>query len=478
MESAKKRRVVATFPWRALRAPLSDDERTELRRDLERLVRWQARLGAFPRIERAPDATPFVSIYARGKLRGCFGSEEGSPPERLCRAFLRAMEDVRFGSVAPDERPLLAAQVSYPIDPEAHDAKRIVEHLELGAHGIACVREGTMPVNLLPQVARDHGFDALRFMDQLALKAGTTRAKLASSHLFSFRTEDVVARQSPAPAPFGDPALEGRVWLAQLVGSDGRVDFAIDPRAGQRHPSGPMRHGRAAVALRALAHSKSHARPIKRGLGWLASDIARALRGDRIEGWPDDPAVVAGTLALVFQAGVDVRSSLIAHAARPELAKNPWHAAQVICALGRQSPPALFRACVADLERRPWAPWTALAARELGDARVLARCERSLIASLRSSPPHQGGAAVTAVPEIALTAIAIEALAGLESRTAEAAVARGRSFLRRWQIATPNAALDPALARGAFPASPVVSLLRCDVTGHAVLALMNPPDGK
>jgi hypothetical protein len=32
-------------------------------------------------------------------------------------------------------------------------------------------------------------------------------------------------------------------------------------------------------------------------------------------------------------------------------------------------------------------------------------------------------------------------------------------------------ALDPSLARGAFPASLVVDGLRCDVTAHAVLAL-------
>ena len=32
--------------------------------------------------------------------------------------------------------------------------------------------------------------------------------------------------------------------------------------------------------------------------------------------------------------------------------------------------------------------------------------------------------------------------------------------------------LDPSLARGAFPASPVVDVLRGDVTGHALLAML------
>jgi AMMECR1 domain-containing protein len=478
MESAKKRRLVATFPWRPLRAPLSDDERGALRRSLERLLEWQARLGAFPRVSWAPDATPFVSIYAHGKLRGCFGSDEGSPTERLCRAFLRALEDIRFGMVSSDERSHLAAQVSYPLDPEGYDPAHIAEHLEPGTHGVACVREGNMPVNLLPQVARDHGLDALRLLEQLGLKAGLGGPRFAGAHLFLFRTEDIAARRSRAPSRFGEPMAEARDWLARLVAPDGRIGFSIDPRSGENARSGLMRHGRAAVALRALASSKTHARVVKRAGGWLEREMACGLRGDAVEGWPDDPSVVAGTLAFGCQAGIDVLGPLSAYAKRLELASNAWHAAQVVCALGKQSPPALFRACVADLERRPWAPWTALAARVLGDAKVMARCERPLIDALRLSSPHPGGASVTDVPEIALTAVSIEALVGLRSRASRSAVARGRAFLLRWQLGSNvSASLDPGLCRGAFPASPVASLLRCDVTAHALLALKGESPG-
>src|SRR5882724_3984622 len=118
-------------------------------------------------------------------------------------------------------------------------------------------------------------------------------------------------------------------------------------------------------------------------------------------------------------------------------------------------------------------PWTCLAARARNDAEVMARCERPLVESLRSDPPHVGGAGRGEVPETALTAITVEALARLRSPAAENAVRRGQAFLRRWQAgADTPAALDPALARGAFPASPTASLLRCDVSGHALLALM------
>ena len=103
---------------------------------------------------------------------------------------------------------------------------------------------------------------------------------------------------------------------------------------------------------------------------------------------------------------------------------------------------------------------------------MIARCERTLVNALRTTAPHHGGAGVTGVPEHALTAVSIEALAGLGSKAARDAVARGRAFLRRWQLGRNlSASLDPNACRGAFPVSPVVSLLRCDVSGHAVLAL-------
>lgn len=472
MESAKKRRVVATFPWRQLRAPLSDDERAQLRDTLERLLKWQTQLGSFPRVAWAPDATPFVSVYARGKLRGCFGSEEGAPEERLCRAFLRALEDIRFGMVSRDERKHLAAQVSYPLDAQPCNPEQISEHLEPGSHGVACVCQGSVPVNLLPQVARDHGYDAPRLLEALAQKAGRGEARFAGAHVFLFRTQDVAARQSRATSPFGEVMAEGYDWLANLVAPDGRMDFAIDPRSGERAVSGLMRHGRIAIALRALADSRRHARVVRRCRAWLEREMVLGLRGETVEGWSDDPSVVAGTLAFGCQAGLDMMKPLVAYAARPELTASAWHAAQVVCALERRSPPSLFRACVADLEHRPWAPWTALAARTLGDAKVIARCERPLVDALRSSSPHEGGAGVTGVPEIALTAVSIEALAGLRSKAARSAVARGRDFLRRWQLGSNiPASLDPRLSRGAFPASPVASLLRCDVSGHALLAL-------
>jgi hypothetical protein len=254
------------------------------------------------------------------------------------------------------------------------------------------------------------------------------------------------------------------------------VTFAVEPRTGEREPIGStMHHGRVAVALAALckagrAHAAVRARASKR----LERDIRGALRGGSVPGWPEEPALVAGTLALAVRAGIDVRSELAAFAReRRDLGGSPWHAAQVCAALGRSAPPALYAAAVRGLDQRTWAPWTMMAAEELGDAPTRARCEAALVASIRDAPPHVGGANVTAVPELALTAVVAEALARSRSRVARAAVARARSFLRRWQLVGDHipGELDVAIAGGAFPISPIISALRCDVTGHAVLAL-------
>ncbi len=77
------------------------------------------------------------------------------------------------------------------------------------------------------------------------------------------------------------------------------------------------------------------------------------------------------------------------------------------------------------------------------------------------------------MPEIALTALTIEALTPVRSRQAHAACERGRAFLRCWPLTAQSipAALDPALCTGAFVATPITPLLRGDVTAHALLAL-------
>jgi AMMECR1 domain-containing protein len=459
------------FPLPVLGRPLRSAERLRIDRATRALLRWQATLTSWPRERVRLRATPFVSIYLDGRLRGCFGSREG-----LARAFAHAASDIRFGGMAQADRARATAQVSVLREVRRVEPGRIAVEIEMGRDGLALVDALDRAIVLLPSVARDGAHDADGFVRAMADKSGVPFADWSQAGCFLIRTEEVVVRPAAAADRTGgetcDPRDAAAAFLVRQIDARGRVAFARDARSGSILEPGVMHHGRVAVGLRALREHGGHARACKRALERLERDVRDALDGRPVPGWPERPEVVAGSLALVALAGVDVRRELSEHtAARAEVTKHPWYAAQVVAALGCEAPPALWEACVSDLDAHPWAPWTAIAARALGDSRVLARTSTTLASSIRRAPPHTGGCGVRPIPEIALTAVVVEALAA--SPRARHAVERARDFLRAWQHMPPaiRAPLLGDAARGGFPVSPVADLLRIDVTGHALLAL-------
>jgi len=241
-------------------------------------------------------------------------------------------------------------------------------------------------------------------------------------------------------------------WLARLVDARGVVAYAFDSVRG------PFLHGRSAAVIRALDAHGGHPQKVERARRWLRGEITRALKGDDVPDWPKESAGVAGTLALAKLAGIDVE--LEAFLAQHPVA-SPWHAAQCVAAIGCRAPAPLWHLCVRDLDREPWAPWTALAAQARENRAVFHRCAEALIRSIRTEAPYRGGANATAIPEIALTAITVQALALCPSNEAREARRRARQFIARCQMKS-----------GAFPASPAVWYLRADITAHALLALL------
>ena len=198
-----------------------------------------------------------------------------------------------------------------------------------------------------------------------------------------------------------------------------------------------MHHGRAAVVVQALAAHGGHPAIAARARERLERDIRAGLRGAPPPGWTDDPELAAATMALATRAGVALERELSAFvAAHPP--RNPWHAAQVVAALGARAPGDVWASCVADLERHPFAPWTLIAAEAREDRAIVARAGRAVASSLRKQAPYRGGAAISAIPETAVTALAIEALARHRSGWARAAIARGRGFLGRMQLLGPR----------------------------------------
>lgn len=439
-------RVVAS--GRALR----DRERATLARALRGMLAWQRTLRAWPRITSAPDATPYVSLYSEGKLYGCYGSHEGAPSERVARAFLLALADTRYGD-ASAHRADLAAEIAYITGARPVRADEALAQIAPGVDGVATFEPGAEAV-LLPSVARERGYDANGMLDLLAKKAN--RARSNEGIVWIFRAETVSSRTEREK----DPARGARRWLESLVAKDGAIAFEMDGGTGETRASGVMRLGRIAVAIEALVALRS--RDVARAQKWLARELARPL-GDK-------PDMNLGTLALAARAGLsEVPLESAARAIDPASC-SPWHAAQAASVLGARTPPALWDAFVRSLDARPISPYGLMAARARGDAALTERCARALALSIRTSEPHAGGSTMTPVPETALTAVAIEALAPLASRDARRAVAAARAFVRARQILDVPASMH-ARALGAFVASPIAPVLRCDVTAHAALAL-------
>jgi AMMECR1 domain-containing protein len=464
------------FAWRTLGRPLAEDARAEVARDVRELLRFQGSLDRWRSPRRAPDATAFVSLYANGRLCGCYGDDEGGPAERLARAFLRAAHDGRFAPISAAEREVLVAQVSYPRRPRLLNPETAPGEIEVGTHGVALVPGRGPGVIVLPHVARDERLGPREFLAALLRKARVGAEAFETGGLYAFESEDIVVRRGVRMAS-SRGADAAAAWLASLIDAEGAVTFAVDARTRRRVPVGEMHHGRAASVVQALAAHGKHPRLVALARRRLERDIRSALSGAAIDGWPADPELVAGTIALAVLSGAALAGELLDFVSASHTPRSPWHAAQVVAALGARAPGALWSTCVEGLDRHPFAPWTLVAADAIGDRSVRARVARAVASGLRSHAPHRGGAPLTSVPETAVTGLAVEALARHTEPWARAAVARGRGFLGRMQLLGSHipAAIDPALSHGAFAASPAVDYLRCDVTAHALLAIVASP---
>ncbi len=457
----------------ALAGPLDARARRAVTDDVRAWLGWQESLGGWRAPRSAVDAIPFVALYAQGELRGCMGSAEGEPGARLARAFLSSLADVRFGGVRPADRASLVAEVRFLRGPRLVDEARAVAELELGTHGVGLARPEGLPVLLLPSVARDSRLDARGMLDALHRKAGP-----APGALFLFDTEAVVVRREAGPASTrpGKPRDLAAAWLASLVRRHGTVAFAIDARTGAAMDVGKMHHARSASVIHALAAHGRYGKKVAQSRARLAAEVRAALEGRDVEGWPTDPAEVAGTLALALRAGVDLREVACGYVRDQEaaIARAPWHAGQVVAALGISAPAGIWAACVADLVLHPWAPWTVLGFRARGEpASNAAKAVAGLVAAVRAAAPYRGAVVAAREAEVAITALTVEALLAYpELSGVSEAVDRARGFLASQQLlrTTTPAPFVTGGTEGAYVASPTSSLLRGDVTAHALLA--------
>lgn len=112
----------------------------------------------------------FTSLHLKGNLRGCVGFV--LPVNSVYRAVAEtaraaAFEDTRFYPVAIEEARQLGIELSILSPPKPARA----EDIKVGRHGILISMAGTRGL-LLPQVAVEHNWDRVTFLQQTCYKAG------------------------------------------------------------------------------------------------------------------------------------------------------------------------------------------------------------------------------------------------------------------------------------------------------------------
>ena len=115
----------------------------------------------------------FVTLHARGRLRGCIGVIEAEEPlgEAVVRcAASAALHDARFPPLRLEELGDLQIELSLlspaaPIRPQ---------DVEIGLHGLL-VSRGAQSGLLLPQVALKHHLSREQFLAEICHKAGLAR---------------------------------------------------------------------------------------------------------------------------------------------------------------------------------------------------------------------------------------------------------------------------------------------------------------
>ena len=132
----------------------------------------------------------FVTLRKDGKLRGCIGTL--APTGDLTRcvseyALRAALEDPRFAPLTEEELPRCGIEISVLSAPRAIEGPG---QIEIGQDGLILELRGRRGL-LLPQVAEEWGFDAERFLAEVAQKAGLPPEawRDADARVWAFRAE-------------------------------------------------------------------------------------------------------------------------------------------------------------------------------------------------------------------------------------------------------------------------------------------------
>ncbi|MDP3104243.1 MAG: TIGR00296 family protein [Candidatus Methanoperedens sp.] len=147
---------------------------------------FREKRGVFVTLNKTPEL-----IQGTKELRGCIGRPYPVMPlgeAIIASAANAALEDPRFDPVKKDELNDIVIEVTVLTVPKPIKAKPgdIPEKIMVGRDGLIVATDISQGL-LLPQVAVEHGFDAVEFLCQTCRKAGLMRdAWLTGAKVYSF----------------------------------------------------------------------------------------------------------------------------------------------------------------------------------------------------------------------------------------------------------------------------------------------------
>ena len=149
----------------------------------------------------AERAGAFVTLHHQGRLRGCVGlpGRSLSLGETIVQsAVSAARNDLRFTAIGAGELSEVEIEISVLSEPEAIAPGAI----EAGTHGLLVIR-GSHRGLLLPQVAVERSWPALRFLEETCRKAGLEPDawRHPETELLAFTVEIFSEREFQQTAP-------------------------------------------------------------------------------------------------------------------------------------------------------------------------------------------------------------------------------------------------------------------------------------
>lgn len=130
----------------------------------------------------------FVTIKKNDNLRGCIGNIHPVKPlyqAVISNAISASSYDPRFLPMNKEELKDMDIEISIL---SALEPIKDTRHIEIGTHGLYIVKEQRSGL-LLPQVAKEHGWDRDMFLEQLCMKAGLPKDAWRDAKIYRFSAE-------------------------------------------------------------------------------------------------------------------------------------------------------------------------------------------------------------------------------------------------------------------------------------------------